>query len=69
VKERFDISFRPRQDTVDQAEPSEPRGRELRAVKNGRVVAVTDEEVLRPGPYVAEGLRTLAHALHPAVVP
>ena len=50
-------------------EASAPGWRELRAVKSGKVVAITDEEVLRPGPYVAEGLHTLAHALHPAVVP
>lgn len=37
----------------------------VRAVREGRVVAVTDESVLRPGPRVADGLATLARALHP----
>ena len=41
----------------------------LRAVQQGRVVAVTDTRVLRPGPRVAEGLAALAHALHPDAVP
>jgi iron complex transport system substrate-binding protein len=37
----------------------------VRAVREGRVVAVTDEAVLRPGPRVADGLATLARAIHP----
>ena len=37
----------------------------VRAVKAGRVVGLDDEAVLRPGPRVADGLRTLAHAIHP----
>ncbi len=37
------------------------------AVKAGRVVGLDDETVLRPGPRVADGLRTLAHAIHPNV--
>ncbi len=40
----------------------------VRAVKEGRVVGVTDESVLRPGPRIADGLATLARALHPDVV-
>jgi len=39
--------------------------RDVRAVRDGRVVRLTDERVLRPGPRVAEGLATLARALHP----
>ncbi len=42
--------------------------RSLRAVKSGRVVDLTDETVLRPGPRVADGLATLARAIHPGVV-
>ncbi len=42
--------------------------RSLRAVKSGRVIDLTDEAVLRPGPRVAEGLATLARAIHPGVV-
>ena len=44
-----------------------PGWRELRAVKLGRVIDVSDEAVLRPGPRVVDGLETLARALHPAV--
>lgn len=39
----------------------------VRAVTAGRVVPVTDESVLRPGPRVGDGLATLARALHPDV--
>ncbi len=44
----------------------EPGWRELRAVKEGRVVPITDESVLRPGPRLAEAMAVLARALHPA---
>ena len=37
----------------------------VRAVKEGRVIALTDESVLRPGPRVADGLAVVAKALHP----
>ena len=36
-----------------------------RAVRDGRVVSVTDVRLLRPGPRVAEGLAVLARVLHP----
>jgi iron complex transport system substrate-binding protein len=42
-----------------------PGWRDLRAVREGHVVAISDERVLRPGPRVAEGLAILARALHP----
>jgi len=42
-----------------------PGWRELRAVKQSRVVMLADEAVLRPGPRVADGVATLARALHP----
>jgi iron complex transport system substrate-binding protein len=43
---------------------------DLRAVRAGRVVAMGDQRVLRPGPRIAEGLAVLARALHPdAAVP
>ncbi len=45
---------------------SDPGWRELAAVREGRVVAIRDESVLRPGPRIGEGLATLARALHPA---
>jgi iron complex transport system substrate-binding protein len=37
----------------------------VRAVREGRVVPVRDERVLRAGPRIAEGLEVLARALHP----
>lgn len=42
-----------------------PGWRDLRAVKEGHVVPITDETVLRPGPRLGEGLRTIARAVHP----
>src|SRR5580658_115089 len=44
-----------------------PGWRELVAVKEGRVVAVRDESVLRPGPRVADGIAALARAVHPGL--
>lgn len=42
----------------------------VKAVREGRVVTLTDERALRPGPRVAEGLAALALLLHPrAAVP
>jgi iron complex transport system substrate-binding protein len=40
----------------------------VRAVREGHVVPIADERVLRPGPRVAAGLFVLARALHPAAV-
>lgn len=37
----------------------------VRAVREGHVVPLADERVLRPGPRIAEGLAVLARALHP----
>ncbi len=39
----------------------------VRAVQSGRVVSITSEAVLRPGPRIADGLAVLARALHPEV--
>jgi iron complex transport system substrate-binding protein len=39
----------------------------VRAVREHRVVAVTDESILRPGPRIGEGLAVLARAIHPDV--
>ncbi|AKU96799.1 Vitamin B12 ABC transporter, B12-binding component BtuF [Labilithrix luteola] len=39
----------------------------VRAVKTDHVVSITDESVLRPGPRIADGLATLAKAIHPDV--
>jgi iron complex transport system substrate-binding protein len=42
-----------------------PGWREVGAVKRGRVIPLADEAVLRPGPRIADGLATIARALHP----
>jgi iron complex transport system substrate-binding protein len=42
-----------------------PGWREVGAVKRGRVVAIADEAVLRPGPRIDTGLAMIARALHP----
>lgn len=45
--------------------PDSPGFSHVRAVKQGHVVRIVDESVLRPGPRVAEGLASLARAIHP----
>jgi iron complex transport system substrate-binding protein len=42
-----------------------PGWREVPAVKAGRIVALRDEALLRPGPRIADGIATLARAIHP----
>jgi iron complex transport system substrate-binding protein len=42
-----------------------PETRDLRAVRNGRVVFLPVDLVAEPGPDVAEALQTIAVALHP----
>jgi iron complex transport system substrate-binding protein len=37
------------------------------AVRDGRVIAITDEVALRPGPRVGEALAIFARALHPGI--
>lgn len=37
----------------------------VRAVREGRLVSIDDEAILRPGPRIAEGLEMLAKAIHP----
>jgi iron complex transport system substrate-binding protein len=45
-----------------------PGWRELRALKQGHLVHIRDERVLRPGPRIAGGLAVLARAIHPEIV-
>ncbi len=45
-----------------------PGWSEVRAVKEGRLVVVSDDRVLRPGPRVGQGVAVLVRALHPGVV-
>lgn len=42
------------------------RARQVRAVERGRIVSLTDDSLLRPGPRLADGLAMLARALRPA---
>jgi iron complex transport system substrate-binding protein len=42
-----------------------PGWSEVRGVRQGRVIAMSDPRVLRSGPRVAQGLALLARALHP----
>jgi iron complex transport system substrate-binding protein len=44
-----------------------PGWRELRAVRERRVIPLTDESALRPGPRTADGVAALARILHPSV--
>jgi ABC-type Fe3+-hydroxamate transport system substrate-binding protein len=46
----------------------DPRWRTLRAVRDGRLLAVDTTLVLRPGPRVGEAARSLALLLHPGAV-
>ena len=45
---------------------SDARFAGLKAVKEGRVLVIDDVIVTRPGPRIAEGLKILAAAIHPA---
>jgi iron complex transport system substrate-binding protein len=40
----------------------------MTAVKTGRIVAVDDIVITRPGPRLAEGLKALIAAIHPDIV-
>lgn len=53
---------------VERITTDAPGWRELSAVKAGHVTALRDEAVLRPGPRVAEGMASLARAIHPGIV-
>jgi iron complex transport system substrate-binding protein len=46
--------------------PQSPGWSGLRAVRQGHVVPIPDERVLRAGPRIADGLAVLARLLHPA---
>lgn len=48
----------------DALRPDAPGWGKLRAIREGRVVHLTDESVLRPGPRVPDGLAALARAIH-----
>jgi iron complex transport system substrate-binding protein len=50
---------------VERIRADRPGWSEVDAVRKGRVIAVDDNAVLRPGPPVAEGVARLAELLHP----
>jgi iron complex transport system substrate-binding protein len=45
--------------------PDEPGWRDLRAVREGRIRPIAGDAAVRPGPRIAEGLASLARAIHP----
>ena len=47
----------------------DPRWRALRAVRDGRLLAVDTTLVLRPGPRIGEAARSIALLLHPGALP
>lgn len=47
--------------------PDAPGWRDLRAVREGRLLPIRDQAVLRPGPRVGDGLITIAETLHPSM--
>ena len=47
---------------------SDPRWRALRAVRQGRVLAVDTMLVFRPGPRLGEAARSIAQLIHPGAV-
>jgi iron complex transport system substrate-binding protein len=47
--------------------PFDETWQSVRAIREGRVVRMGDERVLRPGPRVLEGAATIARALHPSI--
>ncbi len=47
--------------------PDTPGWSRVRAVREHHVVPLHEESLLRPGPRIAEGLATLARALHPGI--
>lgn len=51
----------------DRIRPDSPGWSALEAVRKGRVIAIDDNSVLRPGPRVAEGVARLAASLHPEI--
>ena len=51
---------------VERIRADRPGWSEVAAVRHGRVLAVDDNAVLRPGPRVADGVARLAALLHPA---
>ncbi len=50
---------------IERLSKETPGWAKVRAVAHGRVVALDDESVLRPGPRIGDGLAALARAIHP----
>lgn len=48
-------------------QPFDETWKALRAVRDGKIVRLADERVLRPGPRVLDGVAVIARALHPTI--
>jgi iron complex transport system substrate-binding protein len=52
-------------DTATRMGKNAPGWGRVRAIREGKLVTIADESILRPGPRIAEGLDILAKAVHP----
>jgi iron complex transport system substrate-binding protein len=52
-------------DTATRMGKEAPGWGRVRAIREGHLVTIADESILRPGPRIAEGLEILAKAVHP----
>ncbi len=50
--------------TAERMGKDAPGWSRVRAIREGHLVSIGDESILRPGPRIAEGLATLARAVH-----
>jgi iron complex transport system substrate-binding protein len=50
---------------TERLHPDTPGWSKVRAVREKRVIRLSEDSIFRPGPRIAEGLTTLARALHP----
>jgi iron complex transport system substrate-binding protein len=50
---------------AERLHPESPGWSKVRAVREKRVIRLTDDAMFRPGPRIADGLTALARALHP----
>jgi iron complex transport system substrate-binding protein len=52
-------------DSAQRMNADAPGWSRVRAVREGRLVKIDDESILRPGPRIGEGIEILAKAIHP----
>lgn len=53
-------------DSAERMGKGAPGWSRVRAIREGRLVKIDEESILRPGPRIAEGVEVLARAIHPA---